>query len=159
MEKITIWGDSMKYIQSKMSDFYKLKDDFKFLKEKLSEKHLDDDINNLIEKVQGDIEDLNDSKLLVKSSKIKDKLKVKVTYLTDNEEVIDENLIFDMDVNNPILDITCNKIAHKIEFFIIQKSGKNKVTKQVKNRVFDVIDIDLSSHKTQENIYNYLGTN
>ena len=59
----------MKYIQSKMSDFYKLKDDFKILKEKLSEKPLDDGITKLIEKVQDDIEDLNDSKLSVKSPK------------------------------------------------------------------------------------------
>ena len=149
----------MKYIQSKMSDFYKLKDDFKILKEKLSEKPLDDGITKLIEKVQDDIEDLNDSKLSVKSSKNKDKLKVKVTYLTDNEEIIDENLIFDMDANNPILGITCNKIAHKIEFFIIQKNGKNKVTKPVKYRVFDVIDIDFSSREPQQNISNFLGTN
>lgn len=142
----------MKYIQSKVSDFYKLKEDFKFLKEKLSEKISDDEINTLIEKVQGDIKDLEDSKLLVEPSKIKDKIKVKVTYLTDNKEVINENLIFDMDSNNPILDITFDKIAHKVEFFVIQKGGKKKVTKQVRNRVFDVIDIDIFSRETQENI-------
>ena len=145
----------MKYIQSKMSDFYKLKNDFKFLKGKLSEKNLDDETINWIEKVQSDIEDLENPKSLIKSSKSRDKLKVKVTYLTDNKKVINEILIFDMDVNNPILDITCNKIVHKIEFFVIQKSGKNKVTKQVKNRVFGEIDIDFLSHKTQENINNF----
>ena len=144
----------MKYIQSKVTDFYKLVDDFNELKEKLSEKNFGNEINDLMYKVQADINDLKDGELLVEPQKIKGKQKVKVTYLTDNKEVIDEILKFDMDVDNPIIDINFNKIPNKIEFFVItQTGGKKKVTKEVKKRVFDVIDRDLISSENQSKLF------
>ena len=144
----------MKYIQSKLSDFKKLNDDFTILKEKLSNENLGNEIKDLLQKVQDDIDYLKDDELLVESRKIKDKMKVKVTYLTDNKKVTDEILKFDMDVDNPIRDITCSEIPNKIVFFVIpQTGGKKKVTKEVPERVFDVIDIDFISSKTQSKLF------
>lgn len=144
----------MKYIQSKLSDFNKLNDDFTILKEKLLNKNLDDETYYLMQKVQDDIDGMKDGELLVESRRIKDKMKVKVTYLTDKKKVTDEILKFDMDVDNPIIDITCSEIPNKIVFFVIpQTGGKKKVTKEVRERVFEVMDIDFISSENQSKLF------
>lgn len=136
----------MKYVQTELIDF--LKEDFNTLQDKLSKLNLSSDIKTLLNKVSDDIHDLERKK----PKKIKNKLKVKVTYLTENNTQIEEILKFDMDVSNPIIDVNFNKILHKIEFFVITKNGKYKVTKQVERRVLDVIDTESIGRNIQKKL-------
>lgn len=143
----------MKYIQTKLIDFYLLKEDFNILEDNLSKLNLNDEIKTLINKVKDDIHDLESGEILVKTKKIKNKFKVKITYISDNNTEIKEPLKFDMDVNNPIIDVNYNKILNKIEFFVTTKNdGKKKVTKQVEHRVLDVIDIEWIGRNIQKKL-------
>ena len=140
--------------QKKITDY--LSNDFSNLKDKLSKYPIYNEIKDLVEKIESNIEKLEEFEKAKNEKKSIDYQKAKVTYLTENDQVKTEILKFDTESNNPIMKITEHKILNNVQFFVITKNFKKMRTKKMDNRVLEIINVEVLNNKnTQANMGDY----
>ena len=140
--------------QKKITDY--LSNDFSNLKDKLSKYPIYNEIKDLVEKIESNIEKLEEFEKAKNEKKSIDYQKAKVTYLTENDQVKTEILKFDTESNNPIMKITEHKILSNVQFFVITKNFKKMRTKKMDNRVLEIINVEVLNNKnTQANMGDY----